>query len=98
MSQPFKNYGDKTRDKLHGAINELISANSALNMSAEPMKPAEGLEYPSNTFLSQTDHWVNHSMVHIREAINLIVESLKIIDKDETKIKMKELEEILKKS
>lgn len=98
MSEPFKNYGKSIVDKLNGAINELISASSALNMPANPMKPAEGLEYPFNTYLSQTDYWVNHSILHIREAINLITESLKKKDQEEINIKMKVIEEILKKA
>lgn len=98
MSEPFKGYGDKTSEKLHGAINELISASSALNMPANPMKPPEGLGYPSNEFLSNTDYWVNHSMIHIREAINLISVALEKVAKEETKEFTERLNEILKKA
>lgn len=74
MSEPFKDYGDTIKDKLQGACNELISARSALNMEPMPMEPPEELEYPSDSFLSNTDFWVNHSMKHIAEAISLIIQ------------------------
>ena len=66
MGKPFKNYGGNVKDQLHGAYNELISAQSSLNM--EPMP----LVKPTGSYLSQTDYWVAHSMEHIQEAMALI--------------------------
>ena len=62
---PIKTY----TDKLDGAIVEIISGMSALNMEPRP------LEKPEGTFLSETDHWVKHSMEHFRQAVELIRES-----------------------
>lgn len=80
MSEPFKDYGETIQDKLQGAVNELISARSALNMEPMPMEPPEEIKeagYPSDSFLSNTDFWVNHSMKHIAEAITLIIQAIK---------------------
>ena len=76
MSEPFKEYGTDEKSRLLGAINELISAQSYLNMEPHPINPPPKQDYPFNAFLSNTDFWVNHSMVHIHEAINLIKEVL----------------------
>ena len=68
MSDPFKNY----ENPIHGAAAEIISGMSALNMEARPIpkKELKKLEYPR--FLSQTDEWVKHAMVHFQEAFRLL--------------------------
>lgn len=40
MSEPFKEYGTDTKSRLLGAINELVSAQSSLNMEPSPMTPS----------------------------------------------------------
>ncbi len=52
-------------DALQGAMNELVSAMSALNMYPDPIKDAEG-------YLSETDGWAKHSMEHMRAVFTLL--------------------------
>ena len=77
MSEPIRNEeSEKTvTGKLLAAVGELINAISSLNMEPCPIDPSKELNYPSNAFLSNTDHWVKHSMVHIREAMDLIMKA-----------------------
>lgn len=49
-------------------IQELISAQSALNMEPEPIPSSAG------NFLSQTDYWVKHSYKNIDNAIKMLME------------------------
>ena len=55
------------KDKLEGAIHELISAQSALNMEPEPIKD------PKNVFLCDKDKWASHAYDHILAATELII-------------------------
>jgi hypothetical protein len=64
MSAPSAFYTDNA----HGAVLEIISAMSALNMEPLPLKDAD----PEAIFLSDTDHWVNHSMDHLHRAVELL--------------------------
>jgi hypothetical protein len=55
-------------DKIRGAIHEIISAMSSLNMEAEELYGP--FEHPA--FLSQTDRWAKHAMVHMHAAIDYL--------------------------
>lgn len=63
MSKPTEDY----QDKLGGALMELNSALSSLNMHPEPLEVSREVEY-----LSETDKWANHAYSHIEAAIQLI--------------------------
>lgn len=65
MSEPIRNY----KDRLHGAIEELISAESALNMEPSPVVDTSDTHY-----LTDVDMWVAHAYKHICAAIHLINE------------------------
>jgi hypothetical protein len=54
------------RDALQGALQELISAMSALNMEPEPIPGATG-------FLSETDAWAQHAMGHLVAVADLLI-------------------------
>jgi|WetSurMetagenome_2_1015567.scaffolds.fasta_scaffold1076363_2 hypothetical protein len=95
MSNPYKNYGESTIDKLMGALNELTAARSALNMEPMPMTPDPNLNYPSNAFLSQTDFWVNHSMIHLDEVYLLVMEAVKKVNEDNDKKVMESLKRMI---
>ncbi len=60
--EPITNY----TNPLNGALNELFSAMSALNMEPNPL-PAEK---QTGHYLSETDGWAKHSMEHMRETYN----------------------------
>lgn len=60
MSEPLK-----WEIPLEGIAHEIISGMSALNMEPLP------LETPTGTYISDTDHWVRHAMVHFRAACQL---------------------------
>jgi len=63
MSEPRNDYAGL----LYGAIKELTSAMSSLNM------PPEKLEYMDGSgFLSEIDKWANHSYAHMEMAIELL--------------------------
>ena len=49
-------------------LQELISAQSALNMEPDPIKGRPG------RFLSECDGWARHSMTHITHATKLMLE------------------------
>lgn len=53
-------------DPVAGAIIELMSAESALNMHPSPIAEPQG------EYLSDTDQWVAHAYQHIRAAIELV--------------------------
>jgi hypothetical protein len=57
-------------DPIHGAISEIFSAMSALNMEPCPVAPSE---LPSKggvpVFLSECDVWAKHSMEHLQAAL-----------------------------
>ncbi len=60
--QPITNYANP----LNGALNELFSAMSALNMEPNPLPAPE----QTGSYLSETDGWAKHSMEHMRETYN----------------------------
>jgi hypothetical protein len=60
-------------DKLNGAMNEIVSAMSALNMEPSPI-PAVDDEM---RFLSESDAWAKHCMEHLEAAFKLLVEAVK---------------------
>jgi len=62
MGDPFK----KSEDPVNGAVGEIISAMSSLNMEPKPMDKPEG------DYLSETDFWAYHAMEHLRAAIDLL--------------------------
>jgi len=65
--------GDPVRTKdpkeaLQAALNEVVSAMSALNMEPEP------LTTPTGVYLSERDVWAAHAMEHLRAVVaNLMV-------------------------
>ncbi len=61
MSTPNKSHDDK----LQGAISELVSAMSALNMDADPIPGATG-------YLADTDAWAKHAMEHLHAVFCLL--------------------------
>ena len=62
MSEPrrYSNWRD-------GALQEVISAMSALQM------PAEALENPQSLYLCDTDRWAKHALEHLEQAVSLLV-------------------------
>lgn len=66
MGAPRTEYSDK----LQGAMIEILSAISALNMPPQPMSEPVG----NKEFLSETDHWVAHAIEHLEAATKLIRE------------------------
>lgn len=48
------------------AIQEILHAQSALNMEPKPLPSSEG------TYLSETDYWVKHSYEHLNKAIQIL--------------------------
>lgn len=63
-------------DKKHpisGAMSELMSAMSALNMLPEPIPAPE----ESLGFVSETDAWAKHSMEHMKAVWECLVEARK---------------------
>lgn len=70
MSDPTLTY----EDKIQGALNELVSAISALNMPPEPIENVEPNEYRP-LYLSETDGMVQHAMEHISATLKLLDEA-----------------------
>jgi len=68
MSEPIQTY----EDPLNGAINEIISAMSALHMYPSPNKGFDFSSYQQSIFLSEIDSWAAHSLEHMHMAIQLI--------------------------
>jgi len=68
MSEP-RDYADKLR----GAMSEIISGNSALNMHPDPI-PSDELDKDINGYLSETDRMAQHAMEHYRKAFELLSE------------------------
>jgi hypothetical protein len=55
-------------DPVQGAIEEIISAMSSLNMPAEPNPDFTPQEW-EQPFLVQTDRWAAHAAEHLQQAI-----------------------------
>lgn len=69
MSAPFDHY----EDPLQGALNELVSAMSALNMKADPVNPPPVREPNSRpVYLSESDNVAKHAMEHLHAVFDLI--------------------------
>ena len=62
-------------NKISGVVNEIISAESSLNMEPDPIEnpPEEAM------FLSETDKCVKHAMEHLRKAVDLTEQARKDI-------------------
>lgn len=52
------------KDKLHGAMSEIVAGQSALNMEASPIQGATG-------YLTNTDLWVKDAAEHFHAAFVL---------------------------
>ena len=64
MSLPGENYEDKHR----GAMVELLSAQSSLNMYPDPIDPDDS----SVGYLSETDRWAKHACEHLDKGMTLL--------------------------
>lgn len=88
MGDPRKEY----ENLLQGALIEIISAQSSLNMQPNPVKkPPKDARY-----LSELDEWAKHAMEHLRAAFDLVrrAEHEEQIRKDkELRAEIKRLEE-----
>lgn len=77
MSDPILKY----EDPIQGALNELVSAMSALNMEPDPIEKTleilskENLGRP--VFLTERDNWVKHSYEHLHAVFMLLNEAHK---------------------
>jgi len=49
------------------AIQEILHAQSALNMEPKPLPKSEG------TYLSETDYWVKHSYIHLDNVLKILI-------------------------
>jgi len=67
MSDPFPVHKSHP---VHGALLEIVSAMSALNMQPE------ALPEPKGEYLSETDRWAEHAMEHLNRAIENLSEAL----------------------
>jgi hypothetical protein len=74
MSAPFLDHDDPLR----GAMSELVSAQSSLNMHADPIPGATG-------YVSETDANVKHAMEHLHAVFVLLHEAWKAREVDRTK-------------
>lgn len=55
-------------DKLQGALCEVVSAMSALNMEPDPLKEPIGRGF----YLSERDGWAAHCMEHLHAVFELL--------------------------
>lgn len=69
MGDPIKH----CQDPINGAVNEIISAQSALNMPPK-LVPGTPQEWPDGRppFLSEADEWAKHAYEHLNAAIDLL--------------------------
>jgi len=71
MSEPRTQY----EVPLQGALNELVSAMSSLNMPPEPLPPPILEEGDGRVvYLSELDGWAKHSYAHMRAVFDLITQ------------------------
>lgn len=78
MSSPIEKY----EDKIQGALNELVSAMSALNMPPDPILRPDLIErgkevFGRPMFLTELDSWVKHSYEHLHAVFTLLNEAHK---------------------
>jgi hypothetical protein len=66
MSEPRT----RSKDKIAGAIQEVVSAMSALNMPPEKRKPTN----TEAEYLSEVDAWAFHSYQHLKAAFQYLTE------------------------
>jgi hypothetical protein len=67
--EPIAYNGDGSfQDRIWKATNELISAESSLNMPPEELPNLSD----DDIFLSDRDRWANHAMKHIHNAIKIL--------------------------
>lgn len=74
MSAPFPDHDDPLR----GAMSELVSAQSSLNMYADPIPGATG-------YVSETDANVKHAMEHLRAVLELLNRVWRVREADRMK-------------
>lgn len=67
MSEPKVDYPESAR----GAVFEVMSAMSALNMYPDPIPISDELACEADRFLSESDGWAKHSMGHLNAAFEL---------------------------
>lgn len=65
MSEPKVDYPESAR----GAVFEVMSAMSALNMYPDPLPLPDGAD--PDRYLSECDGWAKHSMEHLHAASQL---------------------------
>ena len=81
MSEPRKN----NQNKLSGALSELASAMSALNMYPEKLeKPGFDPDGDEVHYLRHTDKWANHCYEHLEAAIDYVCAAMKEKEQIET--------------
>jgi hypothetical protein len=73
MSSPREKY----EDPIQGALNELVSAMSALNMGPDPILIPELIKkgeehFGRPMFLTELDNWVKHSYEHLHAVFVLL--------------------------
>ena len=86
MSAPIEKY----EDPIQGAMNELVSAMSALNMQPDPIEKTLEILSKENLgrpiFLTELDSWVKHSYEHLHAVFMLLNEAHKERELLKTKI------------
>lgn len=83
MSDPIL----ECEDPIQGAMNELVSAMSALNMEADPVIPPPVREPNSRpVYLSESDNWAKHAMEHMHAVFELLQRAHKAREADRSKI------------
>lgn len=53
---------------INKAIQEILSAQSALNMEPSPLRESKG------TYLSETDYWAEHAYEHLNQALQALTD------------------------
>lgn len=78
---------DTCVDPIQGAMLELISAQSSLNMAPEPME-----HKPEEFYLSQVDYWAAHSMEHMQAVFKYLRAAEKKIRRLEDQVRRYQIE------
>jgi len=66
MSEPLVFQPDSHDNPIQSAMNEIVSAISALNMEPDPLPVPEG------KYLSEVDGWAKHAVEHLQAAIQTL--------------------------